>query len=91
MRRSDATAASGIRGVRAAANDWETTLRDIDDDATALCEQNLERNDLAASVRRSDANVLMHSEAFDVVDVDPFGTPIPFADAAVQGTSTSSA
>ncbi|MFB6222638.1 MAG: tRNA (guanine(26)-N(2))-dimethyltransferase [Haloarcula sp.] len=82
----DATAASGIRGVRAAANDWETTLCDIDDDATALCEQNLDRNDLDASVRRADANVLMHSEAFDVVDVDPFGTPIPFADAAVQGT-----
>ncbi|MFC6863508.1 tRNA (guanine(26)-N(2))-dimethyltransferase [Halomicroarcula sp. GCM10025817] len=82
----DATAASGIRGVRAAADGWETTLCDIDDAATALCERNLERNDLAAAVTRENANVLMHSEAFDVVDVDPFGTPIPFADAAVQGT-----
>ncbi|WP_276273155.1 tRNA (guanine(26)-N(2))-dimethyltransferase [Haloarcula litorea] len=82
----DATAASGIRGVRAAADGWETTLCDVDPDAVALCERNLERNDLAGAVRHEDANVLMHAEAFDVVDVDPFGTPIPFADAAVQGT-----
>ncbi|MBX0295669.1 tRNA (guanine(26)-N(2))-dimethyltransferase [Haloarcula nitratireducens] len=82
----DATAASGIRGVRAAADGWETTLCDFDTDAVALCEENVERNGLAAEVRHADANVLMHGEAFDVVDVDPFGTPIPFADAAVQGT-----
>jgi len=82
----DATAASGIRGVRAAADGWEATLCDVDSEATALCERNLEGNDLAAEVRRADANVVLHSDAFDVVDVDPFGTPIPFADAAVQGT-----
>jgi tRNA (guanine26-N2/guanine27-N2)-dimethyltransferase len=82
----DATAASGIRGVRAAADGWETTLCDVDDDAVALCEENLERNGLAGAVRHENANVLMHSDAFDVVDLDPFGTPIPFADAAVQGT-----
>jgi tRNA (guanine26-N2/guanine27-N2)-dimethyltransferase len=28
----------------------------------------------------------LHEEAFDVVDLDPFGTPIPFVDAAVRGT-----
>jgi tRNA (guanine26-N2/guanine27-N2)-dimethyltransferase len=28
----------------------------------------------------------MHETDFDVVDVDPFGTPIPFADAAFDGT-----
>ena len=82
----DATAASGIRGARAAADGWETTLCDVDPDAVALCERNLERNGLAAEVRHEDANVTMHRDAFDVVDVDPFGTPIPFADAAFQGT-----
>ena len=82
----DATAASGIRGVRAAADGWETTLCDVDPDAVSLCERNLERNDLAAAVRHEDANVTMHRDAFDVVDVDPFGTPIPFADAAFRGT-----
>ena len=82
----DATAASGIRGVRAAADGWETTLCDVDPDAVELCERNLERNGLAAEVRHEDANVAMHSDPWDVVDIDPFGTPIPFADAAFQGT-----
>ncbi|MFB6074953.1 MAG: tRNA (guanine(26)-N(2))-dimethyltransferase [Haloarculaceae archaeon] len=81
----DATAASGIRGVRAAADGWEATLCDRDPDAVALCEENLERNGLAAAVRHEDANVVMHADAFDVVDLDPFGTPIPFADAAFRG------
>jgi len=82
----DATAASGIRGVRAAADGWETSLCDVDDEAVALCRSNLDDNDLDGTVHHENANVLMHSEAFDVVDLDPFGTPIPFADAAVQGT-----
>ncbi len=82
----DATAASGIRGVRAAADGWDASLCDVDDDAVALCEQNLAANDLTGEVHHENANVRMHSEAYDVVDLDPFGTPIPFADAAIQGT-----
>lgn len=82
----DATAASGIRGVRAAAEGWETTCADIDEDAVALAAENLARNDLDGEVRHRDANPLLHEEYFDVVDIDPFGTPIPFIDAACQGT-----
>jgi tRNA (guanine26-N2/guanine27-N2)-dimethyltransferase len=82
----DATAASGIRGVRAAAAGWDVTCADIDDEAVALCEANLTRNDLDGTVVHRDANPLLHEEYFDVVDVDPFGTPIPFIDAACQGT-----
>jgi tRNA (guanine26-N2/guanine27-N2)-dimethyltransferase len=82
----DATAASGIRGVRAAADGWEATCADIDEDAVALCEENLARNDLDGTVLHRDANPLLHEDYFDVVDIDPFGTPIPFVDAACQGT-----
>jgi len=78
----DATAASGIRGVRAAANGYDVTLCDRDPEAAALCEANLAANDLAGEVLNRDANALMHERGFDVVDVDPFGTPMPFADAA---------
>jgi tRNA (guanine26-N2/guanine27-N2)-dimethyltransferase len=81
----DATAASGIRGVRAAADGWDASLCDIDDEAVELCRENLAANDLSGTVHHENANVRMHSEAYDVVDLDPFGTPIPFADAAVQG------
>ncbi|ODR83356.1 tRNA (guanine(10)-N(2))-dimethyltransferase [Haladaptatus sp. W1] len=82
----DAMAASGIRGVRAAANDWNVTCADIDPDAIELCRENFERNDLPGEAVHRNANALMHEEVFDVVDIDPFGTPIPFADAAFANT-----
>ena len=82
----DATAATGIRGVRAAADGWDVTCCDVDPDAVALCEANLKRNALEGSVVERDVNALLHEDVFDVVDLDPFGTPIPFADAAIQGT-----
>ena len=80
----DATAATGVRGVRAAAAGYDATLCDRDPDAVALCEANLTRNDLAGEVVHRDANAYMHESGHDVVDVDPFGTPIPFADAAFR-------
>ena len=80
----DAMTASGIRGVRAAANGWDATLADLDPDAVDLAASNLARNDLGGEVVERDANSLLHDHdrVFDVVDVDPFGSPIPFADAA---------
>ncbi|WP_136689423.1 tRNA (guanine(26)-N(2))-dimethyltransferase [Halorhabdus amylolytica] len=83
----DATAASGIRGVRAAANGFEATLCDVDANAVERCRANLEANELDGEVIHRNANALMHERQFDVVDLDPFGTPIPFADAAVQAAS----
>jgi tRNA (guanine26-N2/guanine27-N2)-dimethyltransferase len=82
----DAMTASGVRGVRAAADGWDVTCCDLDDDAVDLCRANLARNDLDATVRKRDVNALLHDDYFDVVDLDPFGTPIPFVDAAFQGT-----
>jgi tRNA (guanine26-N2/guanine27-N2)-dimethyltransferase len=78
----DAMAASGARGVRAAADGWDVTLCDTDPDAVALCEANLARNDCEGTAVERDANALLQESYFDVVDVDPFGTPMPFADAA---------
>jgi tRNA (guanine26-N2/guanine27-N2)-dimethyltransferase len=81
----DAMAASGARGVRAAAEGWDVTLCDTDPDAVALCQANLARNDLGGEVVEHDVNALLHEDYFDVVDLDPFGSPVPFADAAFQG------
>jgi len=80
----DATAASGVRAVRAAAAGYEVTACDTDPDAADLARANLERNGLEGAVHRRDANAHMHEHAHDVVDLDPFGTPIPFADAAFR-------
>lgn len=80
----DAHAASGVRGVRAAREGYDATLCDVDADAVALCRENLARNDLDGRVAERNANALMHEQRFDVVDLDPFGTPVPFADAAFR-------
>lgn len=82
----DAMAASGIRGVRAAAEGWDVTCADVDEEAVALARRNFEANDVDGEVVQRDANALMHDSVFDVVDIDPFGTPIPFADAAFANT-----
>lgn len=79
----DAMAASGIRGVRAAAEGWDVTCADRDETAVTLCRENLDRNDLDGTVEHRDANALMHDSYFDVIDIDPYGSPIPFADAAL--------
>ncbi len=82
----DATAASGIRGVRAGTDGWTVTCADTDADAVSLSRENLARNNVDGEVRHRDAAPLLHETFFDVVDIDPFGTPIPFLDAAFQGT-----
>ena len=81
----DAMTATGVRGVRAAADGWDVTCCDIDPDATALAAENLALNGLDGETVTRDANVLLHERTFDVVDLDPFGTPVPFADAAFRG------
>ena len=78
----DAMTASGVRGIRAAADGWTVTCCDRDPEAVELARANVDRNGLEADVRRADANALMHGSVFDVIDLDPFGTPMPFADAA---------
>ncbi|MFD1642536.1 tRNA (guanine(26)-N(2))-dimethyltransferase [Halohasta litorea] len=82
----DAMAASGIRGVRAANEGYSVTCCDLDSEAAELAGENLARNDLNGEVENRNVNALLHESMFDVVDLDPFGTPIPFADAAFATT-----
>ncbi|WP_299335333.1 tRNA (guanine(26)-N(2))-dimethyltransferase [Haloplanus sp.] len=80
----DAMTATGVRALRAAAGGWDATAADTDADAVSLARENAAHNDMDVTVVDRDANALMHESTtvFDVVDIDPFGTPVPFADAA---------
>ena len=78
----DAMTASGVRGVRAAADGWDVTCCDRNPEAVELARSNFERNGLEGRVLEENANVRMHTSRFDVIDLDPYGTPMPFADAA---------
>jgi len=82
----DAMAASGIRGVRAANEGYDVTCCDVDSEAVDLARENLARNDLDGAAVERNVNALLHESMFDVVDLDPFGTPIPFVDAAFANT-----
>lgn len=77
----DAMTATGIRAVRAAADGWSVIAGDHDPEAVALARKNLDANDLEAEVERANANVLLHQSDYDIVDIDPFGSPVGYLDA----------
>nr|XP_008542085.1 PREDICTED: tRNA (guanine(26)-N(2))-dimethyltransferase isoform X1 [Equus przewalskii] len=97
LRILEGLAASGLRSIRFArevpglrcvvAND--ASARAVD-----LMHRNVQLNDVAHLVQPSqaDARMLMYqhqrvSDRFDVIDLDPYGSPAPFLDSAVQAVS----
>ncbi|TAJ43646.1 tRNA (guanine(10)-N(2))-dimethyltransferase [Methanofollis fontis] len=78
----DAMGATGVRGLRVA-NESGTpvTINDIDPGAAAEIRRNAGEG---VEVTCGDANALMSTRRFDAVDLDPFGTPAPFVDAACR-------
>ncbi len=79
----DALSASGIRGIRAKLEAGkEVVLNDFSRKAVEVIKRNLKLNGIEAEVRNEDARVLVSSELFPHVDVDPFGSPAPFIDPA---------
>jgi tRNA (guanine26-N2/guanine27-N2)-dimethyltransferase len=81
---ADALSASGIRGIRIAREvGGNVTLCDWNLKAIDLIKKNIALNGLSnCSCVHADANVLLSQQRFDIVDLDPFGTPMPFLDAA---------
>nr|WP_209690180.1 tRNA (guanine(10)-N(2))-dimethyltransferase [Methanomicrobium sp. W14] len=79
----DAMSATGSRGVRVS-NECgiHATVNDKSPDAIPLLEYNKETYAPDIEVTNCDANVIMHERRFDAVDIDPFGSPAPFLNAA---------
>jgi len=81
----DAMGATGARGIRIAREcGIPVTINDRDPLAVDLIRRNAAHAGIAAEVTRCDVNVLLSSRRFDCVDLDPFGTPAPFVDAAAR-------
>lgn len=81
----DAMGATGVRGLRVAHEcGVPVTINDQSSRAMELIRRNADAVDPGIRVTHSDANVLLSSERFDCVDLDPFGTPAPFVDAAAR-------
>ena len=87
---------TGIRGIRMALEApevQEVVLGDMSYNAVMLTDENIRMNDVGdrVRVRRMEANLLLSLHArplarFDYTDIDPYGTPAPFIDAAARAT-----
>ncbi len=94
LRICDALSATGVRGLRYAkevANVERVVINDINELAYNLMKVNIEKNGLKGIVSafHADANVLLahfarKGKRFNVVDIDPFGSPVPFLDNAIR-------
>jgi len=84
----------GIRGIRLAAEVEgvnKVLLSDISIKAYELAKYNVKLNMLEDKIalENKDANCVLSSNAspknrFDVIDIDPFGTPVPYLDSAFR-------
>jgi tRNA (guanine26-N2/guanine27-N2)-dimethyltransferase len=84
----------GIRGIRYVAEVEgvnRVLLSDINYNAYKLAQHNVERNNLQGKIvlEHKDANCVLNCNAspkkrFDVIDIDPFGTPVPYLDSAFR-------
>ncbi len=84
----DALSASGIRGLRIAKEvGLNTTMNDWNDGSFELIKRNIDQNNLTncTAIKRN-ANVVMLDDSFDIIDLDPFGSPAPFLEAACFST-----
>jgi tRNA (guanine26-N2/guanine27-N2)-dimethyltransferase len=84
----------GIRGIRFAMEVegvQKVLMGDINERASKLANYNVQMNGLGerVNVKNEDANHLLANCAaprnrFDVVDIDPFGSPVPYLDSAIR-------
>lgn len=87
---SDILAATGIRGLRYAKEaDIKLILNDLNPSAIKLMKRNVLLNRVKAQICNEDANVLLskNKHKLDVIDIDPFGSPIDFIDSASRAIS----
>uniref|UniRef100_A0A9J7XW98 tRNA (guanine(26)-N(2))-dimethyltransferase n=1 Tax=Cyprinus carpio carpio TaxID=630221 RepID=A0A9J7XW98_CYPCA len=97
LRVLEGLAASGLRSVRFALEVpglKSITANDYSAKAAALIARNAQHNNVSHILQASqrDASMVMYEargkkERYDVIDLDPYGSPSPFLDAAVQAVS----
>lgn len=83
----DGLAGTGVFGIRAAletGREPHVTWNDKNPHAHDLIAENAGRNSVAGEVLGEDLRVVLARRRFAYVDVDSFGPPVPFVDAAIQ-------
>jgi tRNA (guanine26-N2/guanine27-N2)-dimethyltransferase len=84
----DMLAATGVRGLRLAEETdafAQYDFTEVNPAAFAVLERNVhESGHSGLGTHADDAKEPLAERAFDYVDLDPFGTPVPFVDAALR-------
>ncbi|MFH1835596.1 MAG: tRNA (guanine(10)-N(2))-dimethyltransferase [Methanobacteriota archaeon] len=84
----DALAGSGARGIRIAREAGvEVTLNDLNPLACKLAKQNVKKNKLKVQISNNSSDHFLSDKKFDFVDIDPFGPPVRYLDAAIKAIS----
>ncbi|VVB61109.1 tRNA (guanine(26)-N(2))-dimethyltransferase [uncultured archaeon] len=92
---ADPLAATGVRGIRYAlevSGVSEILFSDLNPTAIRLIKKNIAKNKIKnAVVEQEDANVFLsgRKNKIDFIDIDPFGTPLPFLDSGARVVSIS--
>ncbi|MDD4878679.1 MAG: tRNA (guanine(26)-N(2))-dimethyltransferase [Candidatus Nanoarchaeia archaeon] len=81
--------ASGIRAIRMAieANVSDIVANDIGKEAFEAMKKNIELNNAADKIKAENKNVkelLSEGNLYDYIDIDPFGTPVYYAENAIK-------
>lgn len=83
----DLLAGSGAKGIRIANEvGCEVHLNDANEKACELIKKNAELSNLKVSISNKNANLFLQEnfDTFNFIDIDPFGTPVPFLDNAIM-------
>jgi tRNA (guanine26-N2/guanine27-N2)-dimethyltransferase len=82
----DGMTGAGARGLRVAAQapSWNVTLNDKARGTAKLARANADEVDARVRVRAEDVNALCASHRFAFVEIDPFGSPVPYLDMALK-------
>jgi len=84
----DPLCATGVRGLRYKKEvGGDVTLNDKNERAIELARKNAKLNKLSVSIKNESAALLLAEKTFDVIDVDPFGSPCLFIDSAARSLS----
>jgi len=81
----DALSATGVRALRyTKETKINTNANDANPKAFELIKKNAKLNNVEMTITEEDANIVLRKNKFDFIDIDPFGSPVPFLDSAAR-------
>jgi tRNA (guanine26-N2/guanine27-N2)-dimethyltransferase len=86
----DAFSGSGIRAILYALEGGIVTANDVNPHAVDLIHENAQLNGVTLTIVNEDANILFRRSKFEVIDVDPFGSPVKYLDSVMHGLKNGS-